>query len=78
MSAADEFADALTNDAPELTTEDSNYDGQQDLDQDLDMDEKPAEHKEEPMSPQNDADMEDLFGDDKPADEVVHHQESVI
>ncbi|EKM50442.1 uncharacterized protein PHACADRAFT_263737 [Phanerochaete carnosa HHB-10118-sp] len=73
MSAADDFADTPTNDAPELATEDSNYDGQQDLDQDLDTDEKTAQDKEEPMSPQNDADMEDLFGDDKPADEVVHH-----
>ena len=72
MSAADEFDDVLTPEPPEVKTEDSNYDGQQELDQDLDMD------KDGPMSPQHDADMEDLFGDDKPADEVVPREGSVI
>lgn len=73
MSAADIFDDALTND-PEVKDEASNYGDQQEFDRDLDT---PA-GKDEPMSPQPDADMDDLFGDDKPADEVIHHQESVI
>ncbi|GJE91156.1 Leo1 domain-containing protein [Phanerochaete sordida] len=72
MSAADIFDDVLTND-PEVKEEASNYDGQQESDRDLDT---PA-GKDEPMSPQPDADMDDLFGDDKPADEVIHHQEAI-
>ena len=70
MSAADDFDDVFGDE--DIKTEEANYDGQQDLDGDADA------AKDEPMSPEHDADMEDLFGDGKPADEVVHHQGSVI
>lgn len=69
MSADEDFDDVFGNE--DIKTEEANYDGQQDLDRDADA------AKDEPMSPQHDADMEDLFGDDKPADEVVHHQGAI-
>ena len=66
------LADALKEPKLEPKTEDSNYEGDADFDQDLDMDEKRGADDDEPMSPQQDTEMEDLFGDDKLAEEVTH------
>lgn len=78
MASSGELANALTETLREPKTEDSNYDDQPGFTQDLDTDEKPDIDNEEPSTPQHDADMEDLFGDDKPAEEITHHEGSVI
>ena len=77
MSTADELENALTDVTREPKTEDSNYDDTLELNQDLDMDQKPDIDNDEPLTPQEDEDMEDLFGDDKPAEEIIHHEGSV-
>ena len=78
MSLASELANALTepSHAPK-TEDDSNYEGDADFNQDLDMDKKPDED-EEPMSPQDDTEMEDLFGDDGPAEVITHSRERYV
>lgn len=81
MSSAGELEHALTEVTRQPKTEDSNYDDQPGFNQDLDMDQKhDIDDDDEPLTPQQDEDnedMEDLFGDDKPAEEVMHHEGSV-
>lgn len=78
MSLAGEFDSPLSDASREPKTEDASYDGQHDSNQDLDMDDKPGADEESAMSPEPDAEMEDLFGDDKPAEEVSHHRERCV
>lgn len=77
MSSAGELANALTEVTRTPKTEDSNYDDPSEFNQDLDVDQKPDIDEEEPSTPPQDEDMEDLFGDDRLAEEVTHHEGSV-
>lgn len=69
-----ELANALGDVSHVPKTEDSNYNDPPEFNHDLDTDQKPDIDNDEPSAPQEDEDMEDLFGDDKPAEEVVHHE----
>jgi RNA polymerase-associated protein LEO1 len=78
MSAAGDLEGEFTEAFQQHKTEDSNYDAPSVFNQDLNMDEKPGADDNEPMGTEPDAEMEDLFGDDKPAEEVTHHVDRCV
>ncbi|KIP08819.1 hypothetical protein PHLGIDRAFT_87695, partial [Phlebiopsis gigantea 11061_1 CR5-6] len=77
MSTPGELVNALGDATRVPKTEDSNYNDPSEFNHDLDTDQKPDIHHDEPSAPQEDEDMEDLFGDDKPAEEVIHHEGAI-